>query len=216
MNTLIITGGNIESDFALHILKETFDIIIGVDGGIQFCYENDIIPSKIVGDFDTLSPEILKWYKENTEIEIQEFNPIKDATDTQIAVELALELGSETITILGGTGSRLDHVLGNIHTLYLALSKGVCCQMVDAHNRIRLIENNFSLLKAEQFGTYFSLLPFTTNVKKLTIRGAKYPLCEASFSILKSAGWGVSNEIVSKKLEIEMEEGVLIFIESKD
>lgn len=216
MNTLIITGGNIEHDFALDILKEAFDIIIGVDGGIKFCYENHIIPSKIVGDFDTLSPKILEWYKENTEIEIREFNPIKDATDTQIAVELALELGSSQITILGGTGSRLDHVLGNIHTLCLALKQGVSCQMVDAHNRIRLIEKNFTLLKKEQFGTYFSLLPFTTNVKKLTIRGAKYPLYEADFSILKNAGWGVSNEIVSEKLEIELQEGILIFIESKD
>lgn len=216
MNTLIITGGNIECDFALDILKETFDVIIGVDGGMTFCYEKQIIPTKIVGDFDTLSPEILKWYKEKTNIEIRAFNPIKDATDTQIAVELALELGSTNITILGGTGSRLDHVLGNIHTLYLALEKGVSCQMVDAHNRIRLIEKNYSLLKKEQFGTYFSLLPFTTDVKKVTIKGAKYPLSEASFSVLGNAGWGVSNEIVSEKLEIEMEDGILIFIESKD
>ena len=95
MDTLIISGGNIGIDLALGLLKiKRFDHIIGVDGGLKFCYDHKIVPTRIVGDFDTLSPEILTWYKKNTQIEIREYNPVKDATDTQIAVELALSLGS--------------------------------------------------------------------------------------------------------------------------
>ena len=67
---------------------------------MKFCYDHKIVPTRIVGDFDTLSPEILTWYKKNTQIEIREYNPVKDATDTQIAVELALSLGSDHVTIL--------------------------------------------------------------------------------------------------------------------
>ena len=93
MDTLIISGGNIGIDLALGLLKiKRFDHIIGVDGGLKFCYDHKIVPTRIVGDFDTLSPEILTWYKKNTQIEIREYNPVKDATDTQIAVELALSL----------------------------------------------------------------------------------------------------------------------------
>ena len=124
MDTLIISGGNIGIDLALGLLKiKRFDHIIGVDGGLKFCYDHKIVPTRIVGDFDTLSPEILTWYKKNTQIEIREYNPVKDATDTQIAVELALSLGSDHVTILGGTGTRLDHVLGNIQTLFLPFAK---------------------------------------------------------------------------------------------
>lgn len=216
MKTLIISGGNIEVDLALKILKEPFDHIIGVDGGLRFCYEQGIVPTRIVGDFDTLSPDLLKWYKEHTKIEIREFNPVKDDTDTQIAVELALSLGSSRITILGGTGTRIDHVLGNIQVLYYPFQKGVECLLLDSNNRIQLIQGRHCIRKDEQYGKYFSLIPFTTDVTGVTLKGAKYPLNRHHFTVLGSGSLGVSNEIVDDQVEILTESGILILIESKD
>lgn len=216
MHTLIISGGNIEIDFALEILKKPFDHIIAVDAGLRFCCEQKIVPTRIVGDFDTLSPEILAWYKENTEIEIREFNPVKDATDTQIAIELAMELGSSRITVLGGTGTRMDHVLGNIQTMYLPLEKGIACEMLDSHNRIRLIRGQHRIRKAEQYGKYFSLIPLTTDVTGVTLTGVKYPLNRHHFTVLGSGSFGVSNEVTEDEAEIFMENGIFVLIESKD
>ena len=216
MNTLIITGGGIDTDLALEILNETYDQIIGVDGGLAFCHAQGICPTRIVGDFDTLDPEILAWYKEHTRVPIRAFNPEKDATDTQIAVELALEMGSSRIVILGGTGSRLDHVLGNIQTLYLPLRKGVECLIVDRHNRIRLIEKYHCIAKKEQYGTYFSLIPFTTQAEGVTLLGAKYPLTDYCFTVFGSGSLGVSNEVAGEQTEIFIKKGILILIESKD
>lgn len=216
MNTAIVTGGDIRSDFALRVLGKGFDRIIAVDKGLGFCYENGITPTNIVGDFDTLDHRILEWYREHTSIGIREYNPVKDATDTQIAVELALGLGSSRITILGGTGSRVDHMLGNIQTMYLALEKGVECQMLDPNNRIRLIRDRFCLRREEQYGDYFSLIPLTTDVTGVTLRGVKYPLTDYHFTVLGSAGLGVSNEITGEKAQISMKSGILILIESRD
>lgn len=216
MDTLIISGGNIEVDLALEVLKTKYEHIIAVDGGLRFCYEQNIAPTRIVGDFDTLEPEILEWYKRHTQIEIREYNPVKDATDTQIAVELALKLCSSRITILGGTGTRLDHVLGNIETLYLALEKGVDCQILDSHNRIRLIRGSHVIPKSEQYGKYVSLIPFTTDVDGVTLEGMKYPLYKHHFTVLGSGGFGVSNEIVAEEARISLESGIFICIESKD
>ena len=216
MDTVILTGGNIRRDFALQILKNTFDKIIAVDKGLEFCYENGIMPTNIVGDFDTLDHEILEWYRQNTAIEIREYNPVKDATDTQIAVELALALGSRQITILGGTGSRIDHVLGNIQTLYLALKEGAECVLLDPNNRIRLIQEPFVLRREEQYGDYFSLIPLTTDVTGVTLRGVKYPLTDYRFTVLGSGSLGVSNEIDGEEAEIRMKSGILILIESRD
>lgn len=215
-HTLIISGGNIEIDFALEVLKEPFEYMIGVDGGLKFCYEQNVAPTHIVGDFDTLEPEILNWYKEHTKIEIREYNPVKDATDTQIAVELALSLGSGSITILGGTGTRLDHVLGNIQTLYLAHEKKVPCCILDTHNRIQLIEKYHCISREEQYGKYFSLIPLTTDVYGVTLKGVKYPLRNHHFTVLGTGSFGVSNEIVEEKAEICMESGIFILVESKD
>lgn len=216
MHTLIISGGNIEFDLALSLLEKNYDHIIAVDGGLGFCREHKIVPTRIVGDFDTLSPEVLKWYQEHTKIEIRKFNPVKDATDTQIAVELALELGSRKITILGGTGTRLDHVLGNIQTLYAALDKGADAQILDRHNRIRLIKERWVIKKSEQYGTYFSLIPYTADVYDVTLKGAKYPLTDYHFTVFGTGSLGVSNEIAESQVEISIKSGILILIESKD
>lgn len=216
MKTLIISGGNIETGFALEILKEPFEEIIAVDGGLSFCYEYHIMPTRAVGDFDTLPPEILTWYKTHTRLEIREYDPVKDAADTQIAVELAIGLGSSRITILGAMGTRLDHVLGNIQALYLPLEKGIACELLDSHNRIRLLRDNCVIQKKELYGTYFSLIPFTTDVYGVTLKGAKYPLYRHHFTVLGTGSLGVSNEILEEQVEISLEKGILILIESKD
>lgn len=215
--TVIISGGRIGHDFALSFLRaKSFAHIIAVDNGLRFCFDNGITPTNIVGDFDTADPELVRHYREQTDIEIRTYNPVKDSTDTQIAIELALELGSSAITILGGTGTRLDHVLGNIHSLMLAKESSVPCVILDEHNRIRLIAEDTILRREEQYGTYVSLLPLTTEVTGLTLRGMKYPLTDYTLCSTRSAGLGVSNEIVEDEAQIRMESGVIILIESRD
>ena len=60
MRTVIISGGRIERDFALSFLEnETFEQFIAVDNGLRFCYDNQIKPTWIVGDFDTAAPELV-------------------------------------------------------------------------------------------------------------------------------------------------------------
>ena len=217
MKTVIISGGRIDRDFALSFLKqEAFDQIIAVDNGLKFLYENGIKPTWIVGDFDTAAPELVAYYRTETEIPIRQFNPVKDATDSQIAIELALELGSGEITILGGTGTRLDHVLGNIQSLMLAKKKGVSCVILDEYNRIRLVDGTFKLKKEEQYGRYVSLLPLTTEVTGVDLIGVKYPLSDYTFTSTGSAGLGVSNEITAETAEIRVKSGVFILIESSD
>ncbi len=214
---MIVSGGNIERDFALAFCrKHTFDRIIGVDNGLKFFYENGIAPTHIVGDFDTAKPELLEYYRSLSGVEIRTFNPVKDSTDTQIAIELALELGSSSIVILGGTGSRLDHVLGNLHSMMLAKREGAECMLLDSHNRIRIISENTVVRREEQYGSYVSLIPLTTVVEGVDLIGFRYPLNNHTFTVFESAGLGVSNEITAEEGEIHLRSGVFLLIESRD
>jgi len=217
MRTLIVSGGNINPDFALAFCaKETFDRIIAVDNGLSFLCKAGILPTHIVGDFDTASPELVARYRAMPDVEIRAYNPVKDSTDTQIAIELALELGSSSIVILGGTGSRVDHVLGNIQSMMLAKNAGADCVLLDEHNRIRLISENTTLKKAEQYGSYVSLIPLTSVVDGVYLAGFKYPLTNHTFTSTGSAGLGVSNEILEEEAQIRLKSGIFILIESKD
>ena len=217
MRTVIISGGRIERDFALSFLEnETFEQFIAVDNGLRFCYDNQIKPTWIVGDFDTAAPELVEYYQTQTDIPIRRFNPVKDSTDSQIAIELALDLGSSEITLLGGTGTRMDHVLGNIQSLMLAKKKGVSCVILDEYNRIQLIDGETRLKKSEQYGKYVSLLPLTTEVTGVDLTGFKFNLTGHTFTSTGSAGLGVSNEIIEDTAEIRVKSGIFVLIESRD
>ena len=107
--TVIVSGGILEKEFVLPILQsEETEFIIGVDKGLQFLYENEIKPDYIVGDFDSVPREIVEYYRTEENVPIREFNPVKDASDTEIALRLCLGLRRKEIYILGGTGNRLS------------------------------------------------------------------------------------------------------------
>jgi len=199
----------------MHVLDELHaDYVIGVDSGLNFLYQNQIYPTHIVGDFDSVEPEVIAYYKSKVGIPIREFNPVKDATDTEIALRFAIELGAEKIWILGGTGTRLDHVMSNIQILKIALDAGVEAYLLDECNRISVWEKEITLSKGKSFGTYFSLFPLGEAVTDVTIEGAKYPVSHQSASPYESRF--VSNEVQEEEVKIKFPEGVLVLMETRD
>ena len=98
MDTILLCGGHMDDAFVLGCIENIGpDCIIGIDRGLEFCYRNRIVPQYILGDFDSISPEVINWYRSRKEIPIREYKPEKDATDTRMGMELAMELGSDRI-----------------------------------------------------------------------------------------------------------------------
>ena len=188
--------------------------VIAGDRGLEALYRLKIIPNHVVGDFDSVSPEILEFYKKQPKIIFHTYNAEKDNTDTDIALKLAIQIKSSEITILGALGKRMDHALANIHILKDALEANIPCQIIDGYNRIYLINAEKTLEKDKVYGKYISLIPLTSTVEGLTLKGFKYPLNKYNLPIGTSLG--ISNEIIEDIAHIEMEKGILIVIESKD
>ncbi len=215
MKVAIVTGGSICKEFVEERLKSTsYDEIIAVDRGAEFFLESHFFPGYIVGDFDSIAPGILETLQQKHQTKIERHSSIKDETDTELAMRLAMSLGADYIEIYGATGTRMDHVLGNIQLLKMALDQWVHCHIIDENNRISMIRESATIRKDQQYGEYVSLIPFTSCVKGLTLRGMKYPLNR--YTLTCGLARGVSNEIVDAVAEIELEEGILLVIESKD
>lgn len=213
MKTLIVTGGKININFLKNHLKSNkYDIIIAVDKGLESLYNLEINPNYIVGDFDSIDNNILVKY-ENSNIKIKRLIPEKDLTDTESALELAVNLNSTDITIVGATGTRLDHVLANIHILKIPLEKNIKAKIIDVNNEIELINKSIRIEKNNDF-KYISLIPLTTEVEGVTIKGMKYTLKDYTLKIGNSLG--VSNEKTEQVAEISLKKGILIIIRSRD
>lgn len=213
--TVIISGGMLDEGFVEEVLAQNEGAnIIGVDKGLEYLYHHHIIPQYIVGDFDSINPEVIDYYRKETNVPIREYNPIKDATDTEIAIRLGITLGSRELIILGATGGRVDHLWANVQTLAIACKAGVQAFIMDRRNRIRVIDKPLKLKKAEAYGEYLSVFTLAGEVFDFNLRGTKWPL---EHHILKPCdSLTVSNQFEAAVVEIDFPDGLLTVMETRD
>lgn len=215
MKCVIVSGGHIDDVFATSWLKEhKYDCLIAADSGMNFLHRNGIVPDIVAGDFDSVASDSMAYFQCLNDVQFIRLNPIKDDTDTEYVIREAIRRGATDITILGATGTRLDHVLANVYLLGIGLEEGVSIQIQDEHNRIRMIDKSLEISKAEQFGQFVSILPVKGTAKDVTLEGMKYPLQDAEVPCFSSLG--ISNEIVDETAKVFVGQGVLLVIESCD
>ena len=242
---IIISGGRIEDDFACAFLMREGILtsslqpdsamssrIIAADRGLEFCERHGIVPGHASGDFDSARPGLAESFTGMEGVEVAVYPSRKNYTDTQIAVDLAIRLGMKEVTVLGATGTRQDHFLGNIQVLEYALLRGTGVTLLDSHNRIRMIGadtgvtgagkeegtgaglSELTLSEKDRFGDYFSLIPWGGPAEQVTVRGASYELTDAFLSTSETLG--ISNEPAGRDVHISVGKGKLIVAESRD
>jgi thiamine pyrophosphokinase len=210
MKTLILTNGEY-GDYSFCESASAYDYIICADNGVKHARYLGIEPNYIVGDFDSTDPKDLEYFKMKN-IPIHTLSAMKDETDTEIALDKAIENGAYAIDIYGGVGSRLDHTLANVHLLYKALRQGVEVRLVNACNTVWLIDKCTQI--SGHTGDIVSLLPFSEEVTGISTTYLGYPLKNASFTAGKP--YGVSNYMIGEKASVSVESGVLLVIKAKD
>ena len=223
MKVLVITGGTLKKDFLKQFLsKHAFDHTIVVDGALKTAAEMNLCFQSLVGDFDTIDARILHSYLGKNGLYIEQHKPQKNETDTELAVNLGLETikkhekkdETNEIAILGATGGRLDHALGNIHLVYKALKQGISCKLYDEDNCLFMINRHTILTDETKEYHYVSFLPFTDTAEGVTLKGFLYPLENARLE--KGCTLGISNEVTEEHPSVSVDSGVLIGILSRD
>ena len=219
-HTVIVTGGHMNIAFGTEYIKSlSYDRLFAVDRGLEYVQDMELVPDYVVGDFDTVDYNVLLAFEEAEGKGKVERHPAKkDETDTELAVWQAIEEKTERITLLGATGSRLDHVFANIGLLCQTVERGIDMRIVDETNRIQILDGlrraTAEIAKKEQLGTYISLIPLTDRVEGVTLEGVAYPVRD--FTIVHGSSRTVSNEIVSEKMRITIKKGQVLLIESRD
>ncbi len=89
------------------------DLIIAADGGTEHLRGSQIPPHVVVGDLDSIDPSTLIWARSNG-AQIVAHPSNKDASDLELAIDLALEHGATYIDIAAALGGREDHALVNV------------------------------------------------------------------------------------------------------
>jgi len=106
---LLVIGGAGPAPGVLAAMAREAQRIVAADSGLDLCLTAGIVPDLVVGDMDSLSdPRLLDAYPPER---VLRFPTDKDETDTEIGMRLLRERGYQSISIAGGGGGRLDHLM---------------------------------------------------------------------------------------------------------
>ena len=114
MRGLAIIGGEGPNPQQLKKIALGMDLIAAADSGLIAAEKAGIDPNWIIGDMDSLEEhtgDALKFLAGYPKDHVLTYPREKDYTDTELAINFLKEKGCKEITIAGGGGGRIDHLL---------------------------------------------------------------------------------------------------------
>ncbi|HVO67884.1 MAG TPA: thiamine diphosphokinase [Syntrophales bacterium] len=205
----VVTGGQIKdlTFFQSKLSELKPSGIICADSGAGHLYPIGVIPQVIIGDMDSLIPEMLDYFKERG-CKIISYPEAKDETDTQLALEYAFGMAPDEIYLFGAIGTRIDHTLANISLLVSGVKKGINIKLIDEWCEAFIVSRE-NVIEGEM-GQTVSLLPLSDVVKGITLNGFEYPLKKGVMEM--GSPYGISNRLTAKKGIISVSSGYLLVI----
>ena len=208
MHVVIFAGGILRPGKAVLAAIAFADLIIAADSGAVTALRYGCTPAFVVGDFDSLDTPALQQLREQGSQVLQAVAE-KDETDTELAVQVAIERGASTITLLGALGgARIDHTMANI--LLLAGFEAVHICIVDGPSICWLLHGPGQADIDGQPGDLLSLIPLTGEATGVQTNGLYYPLYGETLRFGKPRG--VSNVLTQEHAEVSLERGLLLII----
>lgn len=195
------------SEFRARFAAGAFDVVYAVDGGFRWLQQLGVRAHLAVGDFDSLGrmPE---------GVPVEEYSPLKDASDMELALERAWLDGCRQACIFGGLGRRLDHTIANLQVMARFSEQGMQVEAVHDAYAVRMLTGPAAFqLPVRPWGGTVSVFSMSDCARGVTERGLRYSLDEAPLRSRTSLG--LSNELLSQSAEpasVAVEEGTLAII----
>ncbi len=206
MKGCIVCNGEIYDYERAKALIADCELVIAADGGAKHLITMNIVPNVIVGDMDSV--ETIPW-QEDEKVEQLLLPRSKDKTDAESSVDLAFERGCRFITLLGASGGRLDHTLGNISLVAKYPGR---VAMVDGRSTLVAVDSSEKCLLNGLQGSIVSFIPFPI-AEKVTTMGLQYSLEKED---LLPGTRGISNALCQQNGCVCISGGLLlVYIESR-
>lgn len=179
-------------------MLDTASFTVCCDGAADRYLASGRVPDRIVGDGDSLSVENQKRYAS-----IIRYNPDQETNDQTKAVNNLMEKGFRRIAIVGATGRREDHTLGNISLLMEYMRMGAEVRMYTDYGFFVPMKGDCRFFCRK--GVQVSIFAFGT--QGLRGEGLAYPLRDFT-------NWwqGTLNEAIGEEFVIRGEGEYLVFI----
>ena len=194
--TIILADGEYPENPLVLALLDACPYIVCCDGAANQYINSQRIPAAIVGDGDSLLPEIKEKYPSLIYHEAEQ-----DTNDLSKAFRFCISQNRKNILILGATGKREDHTLGNISLLTDYMESA----------QVEMI-TNYGIFTPIKEDTLFQSYPgqqvsiFNMGSTALSGQGLVYPL-----SVFTNWWQGTLNEASANSFSIHTQGKVLVF-----
>jgi len=208
MNAVIVANGMPTDPVADKQQVPPGALIIAADGGADYCRKLGLVPDVIIGDMDSITGDPAKTDFQTAEI-IR--HPVrKDATDLELAIDLALERGAQRIIVIGALGGRWDMSIGNLLLMALPALKSIPVKFVAGRQEITLVTGPGKTTFHGKPGDTLSLIPLSAAAAGVSLDGLEYPLADAVLACGSSRG--ISNVLEKTTAKVRLASGTLMCI----
>jgi len=183
--------------------------MVCVDGGARHCLASGFKPNLLVGDLDSIDPES-SAAMEAMGVECIRFSHEKDASDLELVFDILSDRFFEQVILLGASGGRTDHQLFNWQ-LAAAQSWPFQLRIVDDYIDAQLVDSDRAFNVAASPGQVFSVMPLAGPATGVSVRGAQYPLDNAT--LIVGSTIGLSNKVTDDRLQISIEKGIVLVMQ---
>ncbi len=204
---VIFANGSLPAPQRLRLLLQEGDILLGADGGARHILALGLKPQAVIGDFDSLSPQILNFLStEGTRL--HRYPADKDETDLELTLRHALEYRPRAIRIVAALGDRLDQTLGNLALLSAPWLEGVDVRLEDGLEEVFLVRTEAAIQGS--IGETVSLIPWGGAAEGVFTQGLRWALRGETLYPYRTRG--ISNELIHPQAQIRLTRGSLIVV----
>lgn len=211
-HTAVVLAGGEPVDPAERAAVPTGAFVVAADSGLDAAEALGLDVDVVVGDMDSVSSGALRRAAE-AGVRIVRHPTDKDATDLELALDVARDAGARDITILGGHGGRLDHLLGN--ALLLASPRFAAVDIT-----WKLARVSASPCRAGRTttidgtpGDRVSLLPVGGAATTIVTTGLAWPL--AGEDLASGSTRGISNSMTEPTATVAVGHGVVLVVHER-
>lgn len=182
-------------------------LVVAADSGLDHARAVGLRVDVVVGDMDSVTAAALDDATADG-VAVERHSEAKDATDLELALDVAVDRGAGRIVILGPDTGRLDHLLAAVALLASPRYAAVAVEGWFGPARLTVVRSSATLVGWP--GALVTLLPVHGPAEGVTTEGLLYPLDNED--LLPGSTRGVSNEMLGERAGVALGGGVLVAI----
>ncbi|MFI5044018.1 MAG: thiamine diphosphokinase [Acidimicrobiales bacterium] len=187
-------------------------VVIAADGGLHRADSAGLTVDVVIGDMDSVDPERLERAVASG-VRVERHPEDKDATDLELALDLASARGVGRIVVLASPAGRLDHLLGGLLVLTREAYAHLEIDALVGSTRVLVVRGRRRLRGRP--GQLVSLLPVGGPARGVTTEDLAWPLVGETLEVGTTRG--VSNRFVSSEAAVSLDDGcLLVMIEMEE